>query len=159
MREQLAKKPVLVCTLMIILAIALGLLVSALTADHDSGPEPAPEVTSAMPVETTPAPTPTPTPTPTVTAIHLYAYGRELDEAGFTLHVGDDPVELTAMIEPIDAHLPVGWTFSDQSAASLEVSSDGLACRVTALKPNGRNDLTVMCQNLYTSIPVYLWDK
>ena len=32
-------------------------------------------------------------------------------------------------------------------------------CRITALKPSGRNDLTVICNNMYTSIPVYLWNK
>ena len=53
----------------------------------------------------------------------------------------------------------VGWSFSDQQAATLEVSSDGRTCKITAVKPNGRNDLTVTCQNLDTSIPVYLWDR
>jgi len=90
--------------------------------------------------ESTPAPTqavqPTPaaavtaspvkTPTPGVTAIRLYAYGRELMVAdGFTLYVGDKPVEITAVLEPDVPNVPVGWTFSDQEAASLDVSSDG----------------------------------
>jgi hypothetical protein len=41
----------------------------------------------------------------------------------------------------------------------MNVSSDGKTCTITALKPAGRQDLSVVCNNLYTSIPVYLWEK
>ena len=54
------------------------------------------------------------TPTPGVTAIRLYAYGRELMVAdGFTLYVGDKPVEITAVLEPDVPNAQVGWTFSN----------------------------------------------
>ncbi len=150
-------KPVLIGAGLIIVAILAGILVNVLSSPKNVEPEPTPEPAAAVTVS--PPPTPTPTPTPTVTAIRLYSFGRELDAGGITLYVGDKPVELSAVIEPADAKLPVGWTFSDQESASLDVSSDGMTCKITALKPTGRNDLTVICNNLYTSIPVYLWEK
>jgi len=75
------------------------------------------------------------------------------------MYVGDKPVELTAAIEPDGLNLPVEWTLSDQESASMEVSSDGITCSITPLKPTGKNELTVVCNNLYTSIPVYIWEK
>ena len=145
--------PVLIGAGLIMLAVLAGILVNVLSSPRDAKPEPTP-----APSATVTAP-PTPTPTPDVTSIRLYAYGREIDADGFTLYVGDKPVEISAVIEPAGLNLPVGWTLSDQGAASLEVSGDGLICKMTALKPNGRNELTVICQNLYTSVPVFLWEK
>ena len=139
------------------LAVIAGILVMVLTSPRSAKPEPTPDPTPEPTVTVTAAPTPTPT--PPITAIRLYAYGRELDDGGITLYVGDNPAELTAAIEPTGLVLPIGWTFSDQESVSMEVSSDGVTCKITALKPSGRNDLTVVCNNLYTSIPVYLWNK
>ena len=139
------------------LAVIAGILVMVLTSPRNAKPESTPEPTTEPTVTVTAAPTPTPT--PPITAIRLYAYGRELDDGGITLYVGDNPAELTAAIEPAGLVLPIGWTFSDQESVSMEVSSDGVTCKITALKPSGRNDLTVVCNNLYTSIPVYLWNK
>ena len=141
----------------LLLAVIAGISVMVLTSPRGTKPEPTPEPTPELTVTATAAPTPTPT--PPITAIHLYSYGRELTADGITLYVGDNPVELTAAIEPDGLVLPIGWTFSDQESVSMEVSSDGTACKITALKPTGRNDLTVVCNNLYTSIPVYLWNK
>lgn len=145
----------------LILAVIAGIVVMVLTSPRGAKAEatPAPTEEPAVTVTATPAPTPTSTPTPPITAIRLYAYGRELDAGGFTLYVGDKPVELTAEIEPAELNLPIGWTFSDQEAVSMNVSSDGKTCTITALKPAGRQDLSVVCNNLYTSIPVYLWEK
>ena len=142
----------------LLLAVIAGIVVLVLTSPKKTKEEPTPAPTpAATAVVATEAPA-QPTVVP-ITAVHLYAYGRELDQDGFTLHVGDNPVELTAVVEPAEITSPVGWSFSDQQAATLEVSSDGRTCKITAVKPNGRNDLTVTCQNLDTSIPVYLWDK
>lgn len=141
----------------LLLAVVAGILVMVLTSPRSAKPEPTQEPTTVPTVTATAAPTPTPT--PPITAIRLYAYGRELDDGGITLYVGDKPAELTAAIEPAGLVLPIGWTFSDQESVSMEVSSDGVTCKITALKPSGRNDLTVVCNNLYTSIPVYLWNK
>ena len=141
----------------LLIAVIAGILVMVLTSPRSAKAEPTPIPTAETTVTATAAPTPTPT--PPIIAIRLYAYGRELTADGITLYVGDNPAELTAAIEPDGLVLPIGWTFSDQESVSMEVSSDGVTCKITALKPTGRNDLTVVCNNLYTSIPVYLWNK
>ena len=145
----------------LLIAVIVGILVMVLTSPRGAKPEATPEPTPKPTPDTTVAVTaaPTPTPTPPITAIRLYSYGRELDDGVFTMYVGDKPVELTAAIEPDGLNLPVGWTFSDQDSGSMEVSSDGITCSITALKPSGKNELTVVCNNLYTSIPVYIWEK
>ena len=102
---------------------------------------------------------PTPDPTPELTAIRMYAYGRQLDADGITLYVGDKPVEIYLDLEPEGLNLPVEWSFSNPEAVSLEVSDDGMKCTVTVLQPKGKNELKVVCHNLYTTIPVYLWEK
>ena len=141
----------------LLLAVIAGILVMVLTSPRNAKPEPTPAPTPEPTVTATEAPA-QPTVIP-ITAIRLYAYGRELTQDGFTLYVGDQPVELTAVVEPAEITAPVGWTLDDMEAAALEVSSDGRTCKITALKPVGRNELTVICQNLYTSMPVFLWDK
>ena len=155
--EKSSKRTVLIGAAVLALAVIAGIVVMVLTSPRSAKPEPSPELTPEPAV--TVAATPTPTPTPEVTAIRLYAFGRELTADGITLYVGDKPVELSAVIEPEGLNLPVGWTFSNQEAVSLEVSGDGMTCKITALQPKGRNDLTVVCNNLYTSIPVFLWNK
>ena len=42
---------------------------------------------------------------------------------------------------------------------ALVVSDDGMKCSVTVLQPKGKNELKVLCGNLYTAIPVYLWER
>lgn len=147
--------------LAVVIAIVVMVLTSPRNAKQEPKPEPTPEPTAVVTAAPAAAPAPraTPTPTPPITAIRLYAYGRELNEDGFTLYVDDKPVELTAVVEPAELQAPVGWTFSDQEAASLKVSSDGRTCTMNALKSNGRNDLTLECRNLSVSFPVYLWEK
>ena len=146
----------------LLLAVLAGVLVIVLTSPKK--PKPEPTTAPAQMTDPEPAATETPppakTPTPGVTSIRLYAYGRELMVAdGFTLYVGDKPVEITAVLEPDVPNAQVGWTFSNQEAASLDVSSDGRTCTITALKPTGRNDITVVCQDVTTSMPVFLWEK
>ena len=153
--EKSSKRTVLIGAAVLALAVVAGVLVMVLTSPRSAKPEPSPELTPEPAVTVAAAPTPT----PEVTAIRLYAFGRELTADGITLYVGDKPVELSAVIEPEGLNLPVGWTFSNQEAVSLEVSGDGMTCTITALQPKGRNDLTVVCSNLYTSIPVFLWSK
>ena len=34
-----------------------------------------------------------------------------------------------------------------------------MKCTVTVLQPKGKNELKVVCGNLYTVIPVYLWER
>ena len=62
-------------------------------------------------------------------------------------------------LEPEGLNYPVEWSFSNEEAVSLEASDDGLKCTVTVLQPKGKNELKVVCHNLYTTIPVYLWER
>ena len=109
----------------------------------------------------TPEPTipPTPRPTPTVSSVQVYAFGRELDSDGFTAYVGDKPFMLYAVIDPAVQRPVIDWSMSDSDSASLTVSSDGMSCEFSALKPSGRNELTVRCYGAETVIPVYLWER
>lgn len=141
----------------VLLAAAVILGVAALILSSPRGISAEPESTPTATPATTP--TPTPTPAPEITAIRLYAFGRELDADGITLYVGDKPVELYAGIEPEGLNYPVEWSFSNEDAVTLEASEDGMKCTVTALLPKGKNELKAVCHNLYTTIPVYLWER
>lgn len=143
----------------LLLAVIAGIVVMVLTSPRNTKPEPTPEPTPEPAAAATADPAPTPTPAPPITAIRLYAYGRELNADGFTLYVGDKPVELTAVVEPAELQDPVGWSFSDTQSASLDVSSDSRTCTINPLKATGRNDLTLVCKELTVSFPVFIWDR
>lgn len=106
-----------------------------------------------------PTPPPTPRPTPTVSSVQVYAFGRELDADGFTAYVGDRPFMLYAAIDPAVQRPVIDWSMSDSDSASLTVSSDGMSCEFSAVKPSGRNELTVRCYGAETVIPVFLWER
>ena len=118
-----------------------------------------PTQVSEVQAPVTEAPTATPAATPAVTDIKLYAYGRELTGDGFTIYVGDKPVDLFVDLEPDLTSPPVIWSVSDSEAASLNVSSDRLSCSFAALKPKGRIELSVRCYGTELVMPVYLWDR
>ena len=136
-------------------AVIIGVLVMLLSFPRDVQVEPTPEPTVAPVISAAP----TPTPAPELTAIRLYAFGRELNADGITLYVGDKPVEIYVDLEPKGLNYPVEWSFSNEEAVSLEASDDGLKCTVTVLQPKGKNELKVVCHNLYTTNPVYLWER
>ena len=123
--------------ILLAVAVIIGVLVMLLSSPRsvkvDSTPQP-----TAAPVASA---APTPTPAPELTAIRLYAYGRELNADGIGLNY------------------PVEWSFSNEEAVSLEASDDGMKCTVSVLQPKGKNELKVVCHNLYTTIPVYLWER
>ena len=151
-------KPAKIGAILLTAAVIVGVLMMVLSSPKSSKVEPTAQPAS----EPAPVPTtmePTPAPTPEITAIRLYAYGRQLDADGITLYVGDKPVEIYLDLEPEGLHLPVEWSFSNPEAVSLEVSDDGMKCSVTVLQPKGKNELKVVCHNLYTTIPVYLWER
>ena len=105
---------------------------------------------------------PTPSPTPTVTSIRLYAFGRELDADGFTAYVGDKAFTLTVEVEPKVRNPAVSWSILDShggnDSAELAIGPDGLSCEFKAIKPTGKNELTVRCFGAEVVIPVYLWE-
>ena len=145
--------PATVGALLIVLSLTAGIYVTQFTDKPEVTPEPTSKVTYI------PARTPGPTITPSVTAIRLYAAGGELSEDGFTAYVGDKALTLTAEVEPKMVHPPIYWSFSDPEAANLSVGDDRLSCSFTALKPSGKNELTVKCYGMEYTIPVYLWKR
>ena len=148
-------KPAKIGAIVLAAAVIIGVAVMLLSSPKSVKAEPTPESTAVPGVSAAP----TPTPVPDLTAIRLYAYGRELNADGITLYVGDKPVEIYVDLEPKGLNYPVEWSFSNEEAVSLEPSDDGLKCTVTVLQPKGKNELKVVCHNLYTTIPVYLWER
>ena len=146
--------PPVIGALLILLAIAGGTLIARHTARK---PVATPEPTSKVIV--VPARTPRPSNTPTISALRLFALGTPLGPDGFTTYVGDKPLTLTVEITPSMINPPVYWTFSDPSSVSLSVGDDHLTCKLTALKPSGKNELTVRCYGTEMTIPVYLWER
>ena len=151
-------KPAKIGAILLVAAVIVGVLVMVLSSPKRDLVEPTVQPTSELTAVPS-ATDPTPAPTPEITAIRLYAYGRQLDADGITIYVGDKPVEIYLDLEPEGLNLPVEWSFSNPEAVSLDISDDGMKCTVTVLQPKGKNELKVVCHNLYTAIPVYLWER
>ena len=137
--------PVVSGSCLLIAAFAGGLAFNLGSELHNAVPSPAPEIIETL------APA-TPVPTPTVDSIEVYAFGRELDDDGFTAYVGDKPFTLSAYPQPEISHPQISWSVGD--SVELSVSSDTLTCEFTALKPTGKNELTVRCYGAEVTIPV-----
>ena len=142
--------PVVFGSCLLIAAFAGGLAFNLGSEFHTAVPSPTPEIIK------TPAPA-TPVPTPTVDSIEVYAFGRELGADGFTAYVGDKPFTLSAYPQPEISHPQISWSIGD--SVELSVSSDTLTCEFTALKPTGKNELTIKCYGAEVTIPVYLWER
>ena len=142
--------PVVFGSCLLIAAFAGGLAFNLGSELHNAVPSAAPEIIETL------APA-TPVPTPTVDSIEVYAFGRELDAVGFTAYVGDKPFTLSAYPQPEISHPQISWSVGD--SVELSVSSDTLTCEFTALKPTGKNELTVRCYGAEVTIPVYLWER
>ena len=140
--------PVVFGSCLLIAAFAGGLAFNLGSELHNAVPSAAPEIIETL------APA-TPVPTPTVDSIEVY--GRELDADGFTAYVGDKPFTLSAYPQPEISHPQISWSVGD--SVELSVSSDTLTCEFTALKPTGKNELTVRCYGAEVTIPVYLWER
>jgi hypothetical protein len=142
--------PVVFGSCLLIAAFAGGLAFNLGSELHNAVPSAAPEIIETL------APA-TPVPTPTVDSIEVYAFGRELDADGFTAYVGDKSFTLSAYPQPEISHPQISWSVGD--SVELSVSSDTLTCEFTALKPTGKNELTVSCYGAEITIPVYLWER
>lgn len=147
--------PLFAGSCLLIVAFASGLAVNISVAAPQPTPTPNVEIIETI--------APTPVPTPTVENIEVYAFGRELDADGFTAYVGDKPFTLTAYPQPEIARAEVSWSIKDShdtsESAALVISPDGMTCEFTALKPSGKNELTVRCYGAELVIPVYLWER
>ena len=152
-KKKSAFRPAMIGAALIVLAMAGGVFVTRYTDKPEATPEPTSKVTVV------PARTPSPVTTPTVDSIRLSALGSELGADGFTCYVGDRPLTLTAEIDPKLINPPVYWSFSDPDSVTLNVADDRLSCAFTALKPSGKNELSVKCYGAEVVIPVYLWNR
>ena len=117
-------------------------------------------VEDAMPVVES-APTPEPTPEPSVESIKiLYMNTKDLTaEANWpTMHVGDAPINLNAMVYPLDIVDPViEWSTDDpdEEAIVMTENDDGsVTCAIVAAKPGGVG-LTASCYGKSTTIRIY----
>jgi len=142
--------PTIIGSCLLLAAFAGGLAFNISSEAHTAAPSPTPEIIETL------APA-TPAPTPTVDSIEVYAFGRELDADGFTAYVGDKPFILSAYPQPEIPHPQISWSIGD--SVELSVSSDTLTCEFTALKPTGKNELTIRCYGAEVTIPVYLWER
>jgi hypothetical protein len=154
-KSRVAMLPTVIAGVLIVFAFVGGLLFNA--SRHPTSETP---ISTPAIIETI---APTPSPTPTVTSIRLYAFGRELDAEGFTAYVGDKAFTLTVEVEPEIKNPAVSWSITDShdssESAALVISPDGMSCEFTALKPTGKNELTVRCFGAEIVIPVYLWER
>lgn len=116
-----------------------------------------PVVTDAAP-SIDQAPTPSPTPTPTVESVHIYYYQQEKTE-DFLMHVGDEPIPLTAQVLPVTiTGLTVTWTSASEDALKVTVTGDN-ACTVECLQAvAGGVKLTASCGGVEKTITVYCMD-
>ena len=154
-------RPSAIGAVLLIIAVIIATTINFMTVGGEGK-----KAASAAPAEPTslvttiPArPSSTPVATPTVNSIRLYAFGSELNEEGFTAYVGDRPFTLSVVLDPEINRAPVNWTLSDSESARLSVSDDRLSCEFTAMKPSGRNELTISCYVKEAVFPVYLWER
>lgn len=116
-----------------------------------------PVITDAAPTVEA-APTPPPTPTPTVEDIRIMFYTDE-KKTDFLMHVGDEPVPLTAQVVPLTIQgVSVRWYTDNEEI--LQVTSTGeLSCEVSCIGaiPGGVR-LTAECLGFTKTITVYCVD-
>ena len=110
------------------------------------------------------APTPEPTPAPSVETIKiLYMNTKDLTaEANWpTMHVGDAPITLNAMVYPLDIVDPViEWSCDDADGEALVMTEndDGsITCSIVAAKAGGVG-ITASCYGKSTTIRIYCVD-
>ena len=118
-------------------------------------PSPPPAVpAAAQPL--VPAPTPAPD-------LHLFFYETEItkERGGFTMHVGDEPILLTARIE-VNGHtaaVPARWSTPDPDCLLVTPIGDGSSCEVEVLRAKkGGTTLTLSADGAVLTMPVYLVD-
>ena len=106
---------------------------------------------------------PTPAPDYISASLHLYFYEAEIKSGGFTMHVGEDPINLTARILADGKVLdPTGfeWSVGDPEAVGIEPVGNGARCMVWPIAPTekGGTTLTVVdpAARLELTVPVYV---
>lgn len=152
----------LIFGLILVAAVILAVIVMVSTSlegadvagKKDSNVATPPVITDAPP-EIEAAPTPPPTPTPTVEKIRIMFYEQE-KPTDFLMHLGDEPVPLTAQVLPLTIQgVKVNWSVDNEEI--LQVTSTGdLSCEVSILGTIGGGvRLTAECLGVTKTITVY----
>ena len=108
---------------------------------------PTPMATSSIP-EVEAAPTPSPTPEPNAESIKiLYLNTKDLtpESAWPTMHVGDSPITLNAVVYPMDQTFKVTWSCSDVDGTALKMTlndDDTISCECVGAISGG---VTITC--------------
>ena len=153
-------RPSAIGAVLLIIAVVIATTINFVTVGREKKAASAAPAEATALVTTIPArPSATPVATPAVDSLRLYAFGTEINEDGFTAYVGDRPFTLSIKLEPDLLNAPVKWSLSDSESARLSVSDDRLSCEFTALKPSGRNELTISCYGTEVVFPVFLWER
>jgi len=147
----------LILVVAVILAVIVMVSTSLNGADvglSESKPTP-PVVSDVIPTVETP-PTPPPTPTPTVEKIEI-RYFDQLKDEGWTMKMGDAPVEVNALVYPLSIQgAEITWTCSDESVLKITPSEDGTTCKCEIVGTiNGGVQLTASCLGQSKTVPVY----
>ncbi len=137
----------------IVSAVMLSVIV-LITSNVGEGGENADELVdplaSAPPITITPPPVATPTPTPVTPPDSIDIYYLTEPSEGFTMAVGDAPLQLSAQYFPLTINATIEWISSDTNV--FTVDSTGA---VTAVGP-GSATLTVNCAGVTDTIPVFV---
>ena len=158
--KKVSMRPAGIGAILLAVAVIIGTSINFISISHEKKAATQEEILETPKVTVVPArPSAAPTATPTVNRIMLYAFGAELNEDGFTAYVGDKAITLSVKLEPSMNRPPVNWAVSDSDSVRLEVSDDRLSCEFTALKPSGKNELTVSCYGAEAVYPIFLWER
>ncbi|MGI5976151.1 MAG: hypothetical protein ACOX68_00445 [Candidatus Limivicinus sp.] len=145
--------------LILVVAVILAVIVMVSTsldgADHvESKVTPPVAATNDIPVIEA-APTVPPTPTPSLERIVIKFYEKEIED--FTMHLGDEPLTLTAVPYPLTVQgIKINWTVSDDSIIQLTPSDDTLSCEVNIIGTiAGGVKITAECFGVEKTITAY----
>ena len=150
--HHISSKVFSVCTLalaVISLAVTFHFSTDGQTTDDVQGDD---EVSSQI-EETTPEPT------AEIREVKIFFLGEESNE--FTMHMGEDPVKLTAVALPQEkfADAIFEWECSDEDCMRITISDDTKACTCEILKPKqDAITLSAVCDGVRRSIKVFLFE-
>ena len=148
--------------LILVVAVILAVIVMVSTSltNTDIGQQTKatpPVITNTMPTMEVP-PTAPPTPTPTVEKIEIKFWETTLEE--FTMHVGDEPLTLTALVYPLSIQgAQVEWSCSDETVMKITPTEDGtgIVCECIDSIPGGVR-ITASCLGKEKTIVAYCLD-
>lgn len=127
------------CLVAAVIIAVIVLIVTTVKGGYETYFTPSPSPSESIDISPSLSPSPSPSPTPTVESIMITYFGSE--KTGFTMHVGDNPIQLGATIVPIEITDGITWSSSDESV--ITVDQTGLVEAVG----NGTAYVIVRCYN------------